>query len=317
MAKNRFIKFMDSEESDYLLKHQPNAFLLLTLIAKRARRCNGSLDGFEVGDALLGDYSECGLTRKKYRVALQKLEELKLIEILKKSKNGRTCQKRAIKRAIKGTLVSLRDSRIWDINSDNKGHQSGQPGAIKGPSKGHEQECKNDKNEKKEHSLPAIASKKKSSFSPEALHTAKEMVSILTKAKSDYLPTKIEIIARALDLMVRIDKRSFTRILEITSWALGDNFWRGNILKPNPCTFLRKHYDQLDEKASMKSPSLIFESFLHGECYSGYDFYLAGDKISFVRATGTSYKEYALRLNDINFEQKFLALINSLNIEKP
>ena len=56
MSNQRFIKFIDSDETFYLIEHHPNAFLLLTIIASRARRISGNPDGLEIGEAHIGDY---------------------------------------------------------------------------------------------------------------------------------------------------------------------------------------------------------------------------------------------------------------------
>src|SRR5580700_10986727 len=92
----RFLKFILGPESSFLRKNYPNAFLLLSLISERARRKDGSPDGLQVGDALLGDPEEAGLTRQQYRTALAKLVELKHIEIIHNGKKFLQPQKSTI-----------------------------------------------------------------------------------------------------------------------------------------------------------------------------------------------------------------------------
>jgi hypothetical protein len=133
-----FLKLVKSEETDYLLFNHPNAFLLLTLIAKRAKR--------ESGECQIGDYKSCGLTEKKYRRAKQILIERKHIEIIetcrtRKKAEFRKREKRAISRATErateratvGTLVKLCSSTVYDINCKDEGDR-------KGDRKGEEQE---------------------------------------------------------------------------------------------------------------------------------------------------------------------------------
>lgn len=159
LIMSRFIKFIPSEESSYLMRNHPNAFLLLCLIAERARRVAGNIDGLQTGDAILGDYEAAGLTRKQYRTALDHLVELGLIKIIYNGKKFQNGEKRAIKMAIKGTLVNILNSRIWDINPDEEGQQKGQQRANRGPTEGHEQERirKNKKEEEENtHGLRAV-----------------------------------------------------------------------------------------------------------------------------------------------------------------
>jgi len=128
----RFIKYIPSEKADWLRKHYRNAFALLSLIAENARRTSDHLDGLQIGDAILGNYEDAGLTRKEYRNAKNKLIELEFIEVVWNPKN-KNLQKRAIKRAIKSEVVCLINSEIWDINPEINVHQMGHQGAIKGP----------------------------------------------------------------------------------------------------------------------------------------------------------------------------------------
>mgnify|MGYP003562641039 FL=1 len=152
----RFIKFIDSEESDYLLEHYPNAFLLLCYIAKKARRTLNGVDGLLPGEAIIGEIEsskKCGLKKKEYRNALLKLEEFGFIETVFNPKNTKP-QKRTIKRAIKSKVVNICNTKVFDINQEQEGDQKGDLGANKGRSEGDKQECKErTKNEKKLASL--------------------------------------------------------------------------------------------------------------------------------------------------------------------
>lgn len=330
MSNQRFLKLIDSEEADYLLENHPNAFLLLCLIAKRARRISGKPDGLEIGEAQIGDYRKAGIeTRNKYRTALDvliKRNHCKIVETCRKRKTLPTDSTTGSTTI--GTKVSLSRSDVYDINPENGHHRNHHRNhhrtTTEPPPNHHEQErIKNDKNDKKEQCLlPAVASKKKEVlFSAEIMKAVDQIIALLKGVKPDYKPSTSKTIAKTIDFMVRLDNRSLIRILEIVSWASRDTFWASNILKPNPGTCLRKHFDQLDMKVPgnslQRKQSFLLEYFKHGETYSGYNFVLLGDKITFFRTTGTSHKEYPLRLNDPNFEQNFLQLINSLNIEIP
>lgn len=147
----RFIKLIQSDETDFLQENHPKAFLLLIQIAKTARRTAGGLDGLEIGDAIIGRIEtskKAGLSQKEYRNALDKLIELGYVEVVYDSKSKKH-QKRAIKRAIKSTVVNLLKLDICDINPEYEGQQVGQQGANKGPTEGHKQE-RTRKNKKEE-----------------------------------------------------------------------------------------------------------------------------------------------------------------------
>lgn len=154
-VSERFIKFTPSEKSTWLRSTYPNAFLILSVIAERARRVNGMPDGLLIGDAIIGrqEIGECcGLSEKQSRLAIQKLIEFNILKIVWNGKKNKNLQNRAIKRAIKGMVVNLCDSSIWDINPNEEGQQKGQQRANRGPTEGHKQEgIRKNKNEKEHH----------------------------------------------------------------------------------------------------------------------------------------------------------------------
>ena len=84
----------------------PKVFALLTLIAIRARRTNQlNIHGLSVGEALIGDYKACGLTRQEYRTTKNKLERIGLATF-------RTTNK--------GTIATILDTSIYDINIEQE-----------------------------------------------------------------------------------------------------------------------------------------------------------------------------------------------------
>ena len=144
----------------YLVRKHPKAFVLLTIIAERARRENGHPDGLTIGQCHLGDYKSYGLTEKEYRNAKKVLTErghLKIIETCRTRKsekfskstlNLENHEKRATERATRsttiGTLAEICSTEVYDINSDDgkedKGDRKGERGATEGRPKGDEQE---------------------------------------------------------------------------------------------------------------------------------------------------------------------------------
>ena len=71
-----YFKALRSEVAKELLAANPNAYILLLQIAWRAQR-TGNFNRYELkmGEALVGDYKEIGLTESKYRTAKKFLKK--------------------------------------------------------------------------------------------------------------------------------------------------------------------------------------------------------------------------------------------------
>lgn len=108
-----FVKLKRTEKANDLLELHPNAFLLLTLIALRARREPNLIRGLDICECHLGDYEACGLTRQKYRTAVNVLETLGLASFYKTNK---------------GTTGKLLNTDIYDINACAVNQQDNQQG---------------------------------------------------------------------------------------------------------------------------------------------------------------------------------------------
>ena len=100
-----FIKFNRNASKYFeMCADRPTAFLLLSLIANRARRTNEKdlMVELEIGEALIGDYCSYGATESIYRTDKEYL-----------LKHGFILTTRTDR---KGTIVRLIDSDIFDIN---------------------------------------------------------------------------------------------------------------------------------------------------------------------------------------------------------
>lgn len=151
----RFIKFIPSEKANFLQEHYPNAFLLLALIARHARRKSGNPDGLLIGDAILGDPEKAGLTRQEHRTAIEKLVEFGYIEIVYNGKKFLKREKSTIKITIKSMLVNLKDSSIWDINPEISNQQINQRATNEQPTSNHKQERTRKKEEEQQPQTPS------------------------------------------------------------------------------------------------------------------------------------------------------------------
>src|SRR5438445_7501779 len=105
MNEHGFIMFNRNLETMELLR-DPYAFALLALIAQRARwRAFLSRDHLEIGEAMLDDCEDFGMSRSIYRNRLKKLVRWKQITI-------RTTNK--------GTIAKLISPLVFDINQTAK-----------------------------------------------------------------------------------------------------------------------------------------------------------------------------------------------------
>ena len=99
-----FVKFLRNSQCYFrIIRERPSAFVLLSLVATRARRTNekGLKYDLEIGEALVGDYSTYGVTRGFYRTDIEYLKRIKAI-------TTRICWR--------GTIAKLVSADIFDIN---------------------------------------------------------------------------------------------------------------------------------------------------------------------------------------------------------
>ena len=96
-----FLKLSRDPLVDSLLVSDPLAFVLLTVIARRAKREADPILGLEVGECFLGDYRNYGMSEAQYRLRKIKLEKWGLV-------STRTTNR--------GTIAKLVNKRVYDIN---------------------------------------------------------------------------------------------------------------------------------------------------------------------------------------------------------
>lgn len=107
--KQPFLMLNKSRETLELLK-KPDAFMLLTQIAIRAKRTDDfTIHNLEIGEALIGDFRNIGLTQRRYRTAKNDIQKYKLA---------------TFKATNKGTVAKLTNSSIYNINIENIDKQS-------------------------------------------------------------------------------------------------------------------------------------------------------------------------------------------------
>lgn len=132
MSNQSFFKTIRSSVGIELLKDPP-AYLLLSQIAYRARWSDEyNKDGLTMGQALIGDYKNIGLTEKQYRNAKNRLE-----------RGGFA----TFKRAYNGTIATLVNSNVFDININVGANTSTEKGQSKGDQRATNKKDKKEKNE--------------------------------------------------------------------------------------------------------------------------------------------------------------------------
>jgi len=116
--------FNRSREAIELLRY-PDAFAVLALIAQRARwRTLLSPDDLAIGEAMLGDYENFGMSRSIYRNSLKKLVKWKQITI-------RTTNKGTIAKLISPLVFDINQTARDQLESQQEHHQrtNGKPSA--------------------------------------------------------------------------------------------------------------------------------------------------------------------------------------------
>jgi hypothetical protein len=99
-----YVKFNRSRETRELFMDN-HAFVLLAVIAYRAKRTNDfSIKGLQIGECLLGDYKNYGMTEQQYRSSKSRLQKYGFATF-------RTTNK--------GTIATLSNTIIYDINADD------------------------------------------------------------------------------------------------------------------------------------------------------------------------------------------------------
>ena len=137
MVMETFIKLLRSDATTELMKDN-YAFILLTQIAIRARRTDVfNVENLKLGEALIGDHRSIGLSRQNYRTALKKLKKWGFV---------------TIKTTTNGTIATICNSDVYDINVLGANQQSNHRVTTRQPSTNHRvttnKNVKNDNNEK-------------------------------------------------------------------------------------------------------------------------------------------------------------------------
>lgn len=319
-----FIQLNRCEKTFFLLKNFPNAFLLLTLIALRARRTPHPYNEMEIGEAYIGDWNSCGLTRKEYRTALAYLERQ---EILLISQTNKKCKKRATSeatsRTTRGTIVKLLDSELWNVNfnidNQSKGHLSGHSRATLGPPRGHKQERK-EREECKEEEEDIVS---KDTLAPTPPSRRKNISRTIDPITFCFESGKFEGISEIdlQDWKVAYPNADASKQLAAQAQWLKANPSRAN--KKNWRKFITNWLSKADEKAlnriafsqavpseKLSIRSKIEEKFQRGKFYNGAECLINEDGVAFQR--GMNHRQ--LKFSEKGFPDQFKNLLMHFGI---
>ncbi len=215
-----FIKLNRSNDTLELLG-DPNAFILLTVIALRARRTDEfNVHNLHSGEALLGDHEKYGLSEQQYRSARKRLARWGFA---------------SFKPTTRGTVAKLLGQRIYDINemlaqqTDN-----GQTTDCPRTSNARATTNKKEKKEKKE---------KKYSVHSDEWRLGELLLDGILERKPDFRRPDLQRWADEIDRLLRLDGRGPERIEAVIRWCVQDPFWSNNVLSASQ---LRKHFDRLE-----------------------------------------------------------------------
>ena len=191
-----FVKLNRSDETFELLQ-DPHAFTLLTVIAVRARRTEKfNIHNLRPGEALIGDYASYGMTRQQYRGAMQRLKRWGLA---------------SFKPTTRGTVATLLDDRIYDVNVEPGPPSNNHPSTLTQPTTNHPPTTnKNEKNGKKGKKYLAGSVERRLS---------ELLLELIVKRKPDFRPPELDRWATQIDRMLTRDGRSPERIEAVIRWC--------------------------------------------------------------------------------------------------
>lgn len=93
---------------------------------------------------------------------------------------------------------------------------------------------------------------KPAEFSPAVQKVAEQMIAAMEQVKPNCAKPNLVSFMKSIDLMMRRDNREEQQILDVFCWAMTDPFWASNMFTVNPAEYLRKKFDSLEMKMTVK-----------------------------------------------------------------
>jgi hypothetical protein len=234
---NKFIKLMRHPEVDELIKQNHSAFVLLTIIARRAKRSHSLFNNLEIGEALIGDWKATGFeTERRYRTAKNDVQKYGLA---------------TFKTTNKGTIARLSSTLIYDINEDENDEQSDEQvtGKTTGERRASDEQVTTNKNDNKEKN----DKKKKETISRPDGVSESLWNDFLVIRKAKRLPltqTALIGITREASKINWTIEQAITKCVE-RGWGGFDSSWVSE-KSNNPIPFVKKTKEEIEWEADQE-----------------------------------------------------------------
>jgi hypothetical protein len=207
-------------QAEELLENDWQCFLLLTQIALRAIRVDSKYNkhNLKPGQAFVGDCRTIGLSEQQYRDAKYRIQFKYKIATFKGTN--------------KGTIATLLNSEIYDINIDNEERTREQTKNGQGTDKERliknvrSKECK--KKEKSAASSPKTAQKPVAT--EDGLRRATLLFEGIKKRNSDFSAKDLNAWAIEFERLHRLDGVTWQRVDSVLAWLPSSDFWWRNVL---------------------------------------------------------------------------------------
>lgn len=225
-----------THSAELLIQRHPKAFLLLSIIAIRARYLEEAcpITGLTYGQAFIGDWQDCGQeSYKGYRLSKNTLTELKFAAF-KGTSRGTIAT--LLPRDEQSTIYTISNGRLGQAEGQAEGQTRGKQGANKGPLTTKKEGNKEEK-------------KVESQLSPDCHLFAIWFYGLLDESKKPSGKWQ-ESFAKTYDELTRIDGHTKDEIKAVCEFGTSDDFWKSNFALPS---YLRKkskttglkHFEQI------------------------------------------------------------------------
>lgn len=276
-----FIKLYRNPRIIELCRLHKETFILLVIISMRARRPGElSLDGLEIGEALVGDYYNYGLTERSYRTTKTLLTKMKIA---------------TFRATNKGTIAKLLDTSILDPNFSEATNET------TGKRRTNDEQATTNKNKRNisKRKIP----KEKSSDPIEQKVSVREFVKLTLEQHAKLLESySQEFVDSMLDCLNSYkasngkEYKSDYHLLVKGGWVNSEITKRNS----NPS----KHQNGPKEMVSRR--------FSHGESYNGADCHIDDKGIGFTRGM----THYQINFLDKAFDEQLRNALRKLGIKE-
>lgn len=224
---SRFIALHCGDESAALLANHPNAFLLLTQIAMRAKWRDCSITRLKAGQAFIGDWKEAGIhSEMAYRHAKAVLSE---------------CGLATFKGTNKGTIAALANSMVFSISPPSNNGQGNDPTTNKERSSNGQGTTNHTDTQSTQSTQTPLALELDNSSSPERLDDSNRVTNGAVDALAESIyreyPRKVSKKPALKAIKIALKKNTGDFLLEKTKTFAEMISWKESQFIPHPATW--------------------------------------------------------------------------------